>query len=157
MVQNDVAIKSNCYTSVKTINIAFTLTNVEFLFDSVECSDKLFLLLSLNVNYYYYRWEKYFCKTQILHSNRRQGSYKNRFDLESNFDIFLDGIPRLTKMPFVNGRRVKTELAAVDSVNSNVSAGTALTVSSEDDGTVNAAQYTVERPDGPDIPVSNKG
>ena len=58
-------------------------------------------------------------------------------------------------MPFVNGRRVKTKLAAVDSVNSNVSAGTALTVSSEDDGTVNAAQYTVERRDGPDVPVSN--
>ena len=63
-------------------------------------------------------------------------------------------------MPFVNGRRVKTKLAAVDSVGSS---GTGITVtsqnsqstlSSEDDGTVNAQQYAVERPDDPGLGVS---
>ena len=54
-------------------------------------------------------------------------------------------------MPFVNGRRVKTKLGPVDSVGS---AGTVRTVSSEEDGTVDAARYTVMRPDGPEIPVS---
>ena len=63
-------------------------------------------------------------------------------------------------MPFVNGRRVKTKLAAVDSVGSS---GTGITVtsqnsqstlSSEDDGTVNAQQYVVERPDDPGLGVS---
>ena len=54
-------------------------------------------------------------------------------------------------MPFVNGRRVKTKLGPVDSVGS---AGTVVTVSSEEDGTVDAARYTVMRPDGPEIPVS---
>ena len=63
-------------------------------------------------------------------------------------------------MPFVNGRRVKTKLAAVDSVGSS---GTGITVtsqnsqstlSSEDDGTVDAQQYAVERPDDPVLGVS---
>ena len=56
-------------------------------------------------------------------------------------------------MPFVNGRRVKTQLAATDSVGS---AATVLTVSSEEDGTVNALQYTVDRPDGPQTSVSER-
>ena len=58
-------------------------------------------------------------------------------------------------MPFVNGRRVKTQLAPTDSVGS---AATVLnSVSSEDDGTVNALQYTVDRPDGPQTSVSKRG
>ena len=57
-------------------------------------------------------------------------------------------------MPFVNGRRVKTQLAPTDSVGS---AATVLnSVSSEDDGTVNALQYTVDRPDGPQTSVSER-
>lgn len=57
-------------------------------------------------------------------------------------------------MPFVNGRRVKTQLAPTNSVGS---AATVLTLSSEEDGTVNALQYTVERPDGPQTSVSKRG
>ena len=56
-------------------------------------------------------------------------------------------------MPFVNGRRVKTQLASTDSVGS---AATGFSVSSEDDGTVNALQYTVDRPDGPQTSVSER-
>ena len=56
-------------------------------------------------------------------------------------------------MPFVNGRRVKTQLAPTDSVGS---AATGFSVSSEEDGTVNALQYTIERPDGPQTSVSKR-
>ena len=56
-------------------------------------------------------------------------------------------------MPFVNGRRVKTQLAPSDSVGS---AATGFSVSSEEDGTVNALQYTIERPDGPQTSVSKR-
>ena len=69
-------------------------------------------------------------------------------------------------MPFVNGRRVKTKLAAVDSIGSAVSVRTlesqnsqgsaqrSLSQGSEDDGTVDGRRYTVHHPDGPNLGVS---